>query len=551
MCFISNHVRKQWKQPFAYLQKLVAICGDSRECLYYVKKKRNCVMVEIGERVMVGRDCGVVRYVGEVDGHSGIWVGIEWDDPERGKHSGVLNGVKYFQTSSPHGGSLVNIKSVSHGIDLLTAIINRYADTVDDNNLVIGSKYVELVGMHSTSQRQSNVFQLLHIVLESCSVARPPEEPCNAFTRCISLNLFNNLLQRWKDVRMILKFFPQLRELVLRFLLITHFFHIFFEIIGMLIFCLKVDLDVVVFRKNRMEAANVDETWSEVKCLTDLVLSDCNQSSESVSNVLCYLPGLRSLYAVSNCFTYFCVPEMAHSLTNIDIGNNQIRCLSNITGNLDKLEKLSVVNCGISRIVIGSGQFPSLTTLNIKDNVISDWRSINELQALPKLSVLYINYENLHCVDGIGTHEVIIAKLQNLVDLNRFEISGIERNSAEVRFLDKYFSANQDLLADHLSDIQRLEKIHGTVNLVGSKSNGLSVVLLSICYKDSIVEKKLPLAITVQKLTELIGRMFSVESMYMRLELDKGTHQVELGNPLRSLDFYSPEKGDILRLLTT
>lgn len=54
---------------------------------------------------------------------------------------------------------------------------------------------------------------------------------------------------------------------------------------------------------------------------------------------------------------------------------------------------------------------------------------------------------------------MIIAKLAGLVDLNRFDVSAIERQSAEVRFLDKYFSAEDSLKADHIRDIERLKKV--------------------------------------------------------------------------------------------
>lgn len=37
-----------------------------------------------------------IRYVGRVEGTSGDWLGVEWDNPTRGKHSGEHNGVRYF-----------------------------------------------------------------------------------------------------------------------------------------------------------------------------------------------------------------------------------------------------------------------------------------------------------------------------------------------------------------------------------------------------------------------------------------------------------------------
>jgi tubulin-specific chaperone E len=30
--------------------------------------------------------------------HSGNWVGVEWDNKDRGKHDGTIDGIKYFET---------------------------------------------------------------------------------------------------------------------------------------------------------------------------------------------------------------------------------------------------------------------------------------------------------------------------------------------------------------------------------------------------------------------------------------------------------------------
>ena len=38
-----------------------------------------------------------MRYVGPIDGTKGDWLGVEWDEPSRGKHDGGHKGLKYFE----------------------------------------------------------------------------------------------------------------------------------------------------------------------------------------------------------------------------------------------------------------------------------------------------------------------------------------------------------------------------------------------------------------------------------------------------------------------
>lgn len=53
---------------------------------------------DIGKRVDCGGHAGTIKYVGSVEGYNGIWLGIDWDDEERGKHNGCVNGKQYFIT---------------------------------------------------------------------------------------------------------------------------------------------------------------------------------------------------------------------------------------------------------------------------------------------------------------------------------------------------------------------------------------------------------------------------------------------------------------------
>ena len=50
----------------------------------------------LGARLSYNGQLGSVRYVGPVDGAAGLWLGIEWDDPTRGKHNGSKDNKFYF-----------------------------------------------------------------------------------------------------------------------------------------------------------------------------------------------------------------------------------------------------------------------------------------------------------------------------------------------------------------------------------------------------------------------------------------------------------------------
>ena len=50
----------------------------------------------VGTRVNFNNHIGTIKYAGPVNNTTGIWLGIEWDDPTRGKHNGSKDGKQYF-----------------------------------------------------------------------------------------------------------------------------------------------------------------------------------------------------------------------------------------------------------------------------------------------------------------------------------------------------------------------------------------------------------------------------------------------------------------------
>lgn len=52
--------------------------------------------VKIGDRLSYDGALCTVRFLGDVAGTSGSWIGVEWDDATRGKHDGSHKGIRYF-----------------------------------------------------------------------------------------------------------------------------------------------------------------------------------------------------------------------------------------------------------------------------------------------------------------------------------------------------------------------------------------------------------------------------------------------------------------------
>jgi tubulin-specific chaperone E len=103
----------------------------------------------IGQRVAVGPDRGTVRFRGQIDGTE--WLGVEWDNPERGKHDGTHKGTRYFSCAHPTGGTFIKPAKVSFGCSFAQALKSKYGeferpeqlDLVDSRNQRIAIQMVD------------------------------------------------------------------------------------------------------------------------------------------------------------------------------------------------------------------------------------------------------------------------------------------------------------------------------------------------------------------------------------------------------------------------
>ena len=87
----------------------------------------------------------------------GEWLGVEWDEPTRGKHQGIHEGVQYFKptSSSPTSSSFIRLNKVTLGIDIVQGANERYGrvegetagveqDTMINFKNDIGARFVQV-----------------------------------------------------------------------------------------------------------------------------------------------------------------------------------------------------------------------------------------------------------------------------------------------------------------------------------------------------------------------------------------------------------------------
>ena len=102
------------------------------------KKKESSVPDDlqlcIGHRIAVKEHRGTIRYVGPVATSkkaTTVWLGIEWDDINRGKNDGSVKTAdgkihRYFTCEDGRGSFIKPVKA-NFGRDVLTVILDRYS----------------------------------------------------------------------------------------------------------------------------------------------------------------------------------------------------------------------------------------------------------------------------------------------------------------------------------------------------------------------------------------------------------------------------------------
>ncbi|XP_035871990.1 tubulin-specific chaperone E isoform X1 [Phyllostomus discolor] len=515
----------------------------------------------IGRRVDVNGERATVLFYGSVPPVAGLWLGVEWDNPERGKHDGSHEGTVYFKCSHPTGGSFIRPNKVNFGVDFLTAVENRYVlkDGPEEDGkeqiVKIANRPVETIGFDSIRKQQSQLSTLQEISLRKCAICRAGDKGAiaKACPNVREVDLSANLLSAWGEV---VDIADQLRH-----------------------------LEVLNLRDNRLRfpAAGSPPAAAAFPALKVLVLSRTGVTWAEVLRCAEGWPALEELYLESNGLSISERPaDVLQMVKLLDLSHNQLIDENQLflIAYLPRLEQLILCNTGISSLHFpdaGMGcktsMFPALQNLVVNDNRISQWSSINELDKLQSLRSLSCRRNPLTEGNGEQTaYRFIIAKIGQLQTLNKCQILPEDRRGAELEYRKafgnewKKAGGHQDPDKNRPSEefLAAHPRYQALCLKYGAPEDGelktqqpclLKNQLLALRIKypnhldQKVLEKQLPDSMTIQKVKGLLSRLLRVPVSDLLLSYESPKmpgREIELENDQQSLQFYSVESGDCL-----
>lgn len=134
--------------------------------------------MHVGQRVSLAGFHGTVKYIGPVEDSPSTWIGLEWDDPARGKHSGTYKGKKVFSCRDGSGSFLKEAKVT---FDTTRAFIDAVTYKYVDGPAILSSevtvvpgftKPMQAIGFDRVKQHYKDIARATDLFLTSSRIDR-------------------------------------------------------------------------------------------------------------------------------------------------------------------------------------------------------------------------------------------------------------------------------------------------------------------------------------------------------------------------------------------
>ncbi|KAF8651434.1 hypothetical protein AX16_004735 [Volvariella volvacea WC 439] len=415
------------------------------------------MQLPLGTRINHNGFLGTVRYIGPVDNTSGIWAGVEWDDPTRGKHDGIKDNKRYFHCRVPHAGSFIRPPAnLAHSRSFVEALESKYIEQPRASEapeiVVLGSSAgaieVEAVRLDKVRQRLAKLERLREASLDCESVAKadPPGTILKTCPNICGLDLSMNLLPSWDEVGKIAQELPRLERLSLN--------------------------------RNRLQApVDMILMKSAFANLVELQLNKTMIAWPEVDIILSVLPKLRLVEVghngLSQLFSSPAREKCSSTIEVINLDSNYFRNWSHICDSLARyqcLQNIILISNMIEDIPLPGDDHQILTELKqlaLSANRLTSWRAIDAIAAwCPNLLTLSLNGNPLASIAENAGHyrPLAIARIPSLQVLDGAVISSRERTDSELFYLS--YIVKENALNDEQRSLShpqwsRLCQLHG------------------------------------------------------------------------------------------
>ncbi|KAL8640722.1 MAG: hypothetical protein Q9228_002379 [Teloschistes exilis] len=387
----------------------------------------------LGQRLSCDGELGTVRYKGGVVGTKGPWLGVEWDNPHRGKNDGSHDGIRYFDCwiPTPMAASFVRpSRPFDQPQSLLDAVRAKYGNSVEpidkasEDPIIIGGKQVNEVGFDKIAQKQSAWSELAIVSLDGLRInclfpkTANSELPLNPFSMT-SLNdlkwkglyLANNLFERWADILQICHFARELKALRLSGNRLEKTSPAAKFPTGT---CEQIE---------RLDLANMALTWEDAS-----LLSRTRVLSSAYYGLRFWLSAPKSIFLP---FEYLTSPSMRHSLYKLSREASRTTCFD-----LPNLEALYLRSNPLTDLSVDrETKFRKVSMLSLASTSLPALTSLNPLPYhFPALKALSTTDTPL-AVSHSNARLLTIARLPLLESLNHTIITRNERQDAELYYM--------------------------------------------------------------------------------------------------------------------
>ncbi|KZM22790.1 uncharacterized protein EKO05_0001443 [Ascochyta rabiei] len=515
--------------------------------------------IYIGKRLSFDGQLCTVRFRGAVEGTKGEWLGVEWDDPTRGKNCGEHNGHKYFdclRRHAPAGSFIRPTRKPDQPRSFVEALKAKYADDdFEDPSVKVvfvmkegdnakarkdpaaklsqpirfNGKVAEEVGFDKIRKQLAQLEELKFVILDGLRMWRPEVRPSarakeelewpqgatdikDACPKTYELDLSRNLFEEWREIAAICEQLNRLR--VLR-------------------------VDGTRFRDTSLTEVELDRCLRVFANITTLKLEEDLLPWEELVNITHQFQALTTFSASSNFYSSLTPHLLNPTITDLTLEDNLFPSLSVLEPltKIPNLRRLVLKSNKITEIGIPPPNFrDSLKEVDLSFNEITTWSFIEQLEhTFPGLTSLRVShnplYEALQAPDGRSLtaddgYMLTVARLGNLKTLNHSPISDKERLNAESYYLSLIVKevqfAPEKLREEILSSHPRYKLLceeYGEPDIKRSKNavnpNSLAARLLRINFylandRSKACEAEIPMSCTAYTVLGVVGKLFGV-----------------------------------------